>query len=31
MAALRAAGLLDEIIPTKEGLVVYPAAIYAER
>lgn len=24
VAALRAVGLLDEIVPTREGLVVYP-------
>jgi hypothetical protein len=30
MAALRDAGLLDEIMPTKEGLVVYPAGMRAE-
>jgi hypothetical protein len=29
MRALRAAGLLDEIVTTKEGLVVYPAGLTA--
>jgi hypothetical protein len=30
MAALRQPGLPDEVIQTKEGLVVYPAGMGAE-
>ena len=30
MAALRQVGVLDEVIETKEGLVVYPAGLDAE-
>ena len=29
--ALREAGVLDDLIQTKEGLVVYPVALNAER
>jgi hypothetical protein len=31
MAALREAGLLDEIIETREGLIVYPAGLNQRR
>jgi hypothetical protein len=30
VAVLRAVGVLDEVVETKEGLVVYPAGLEAE-